>query len=243
MRFRRLAIVRAAARSGKAREATIPDFAHSLERIGVAYSASRLKGSGRIASYGRAVGVAEFIADVAWPVVVLVIALLYRATIVDLLGRARDVRAGPFGITLEQVLAESDRFDEPDRHRRAASAAGALESELTSLRDLPPSALVLAVYDVVEGAVRERVRPVVHPDELGKLEGARLLDMLRRHELVDENTLRAVKGVRVLRNLVAHGREPTAQEASDYIALADAVLYALNAPPRPQADAATWSTD
>jgi hypothetical protein len=47
--------------------------------------------------------------------------------------------------------------------------------------------------------------------------------------LVNEETVRAIEGLGVLRNLVAHGRagETTPERAADYLALVDAVMYTL----------------
>jgi hypothetical protein len=49
--------------------------------------------------------------------------------------------------------------------------------------------------------------------------------------LISEETFRAVGGLAVLRELAAHGHDDTisADRARDYLVLADAVLYALQA--------------
>lgn len=50
-----------------------------------------------------------------------------------------------------------------------------------------------------------------------------------QHGVVTEETLRAVEGLSVLRNLSAHARagDVTPGQTIDYLALADAVLYAI----------------
>lgn len=48
-------------------------------------------------------------------------------------------------------------------------------------------------------------------------------------DLVQPETVRAIEGIAVLRNLAAHGHEAELDEprALDYLALTDAVIYAL----------------
>ena len=57
--------------------------------------------------------------------------------------------------------------------------------------------------------------------------------MAHKYDLISDETLSAVEGLSVLRNLAVHGLggEIGAQRARDYLALADAVLYALRAKP------------
>ena len=60
-----------------------------------------------------------------------------------------------------------------------------------------------------------------------------LARLAHRHKLLSDETLKAVEGLSVLRNLAAHTVNDTigAERARDYLALADAVLYALRAKP------------
>ena len=81
--------------------------------------------------------------------------------------------------------------------------------------------------------------------DAGVLEGetragaVRLARIAAERELVTPETVRAIEGISVMRNLVAHrtadlhGRvDVTPEQARDYLALADAVLYAIRNPPR-----------
>jgi hypothetical protein len=65
--------------------------------------------------------------------------------------------------------------------------------------------------------------------ESGRLGGKALATLARRHELISDETLTAIEGLSVLRNIAAHS--PTdfgAARARDYLALADAVMYTLH---------------
>jgi hypothetical protein len=60
-----------------------------------------------------------------------------------------------------------------------------------------------------------------------------LARLAREHDLLSDETLAAIEGLSVLRNLAAHS--PTDgvgfDRAQDYLALADAVLYAMRPKP------------
>jgi hypothetical protein len=63
------------------------------------------------------------------------------------------------------------------------------------------------------------------PRRLGTRELARLA---RERSLISDETLAAIEGMSVLRNLVAHSRDDIGVDrALDYLALTDAVMYAL----------------
>lgn len=52
-----------------------------------------------------------------------------------------------------------------------------------------------------------------------------------RAGVISDETLEAIRGMALLRNLAAHGRaeDLTPERALDFVSLAEAVLYALNA--------------
>ena len=59
-----------------------------------------------------------------------------------------------------------------------------------------------------------------------------LARLAQEHGLISDETLAAIEGMSVLRNLVAHVRgDIGVDRARDYIALTDAVLYALRSKP------------
>ena len=65
------------------------------------------------------------------------------------------------------------------------------------------------------------------------MSGTALARQASSQKLISDETLSAIRGLAVLRNLAAHSPtdEIAADRARDYLALADAVLYALRASP------------
>ena len=64
------------------------------------------------------------------------------------------------------------------------------------------------------------------------MSGRALARLARQHDLISDETLAAIEGLSVLRNLTAHvGGEIGVDRARDYLALADDVLYALRSKP------------
>lgn len=62
--------------------------------------------------------------------------------------------------------------------------------------------------------------------------GGALARMARQRDLISDETLAAIEGLSVLRDLTVHvGSEISVDRARDFLALADAVLYALRAKP------------
>jgi hypothetical protein len=65
---------------------------------------------------------------------------------------------------------------------------------------------------------------------LGGLGG--LVALARRQGLVDARTVTALEGLVVMRNLAVHGRDVTAEQAQEFVALANDAMYSLGVVPK-----------
>jgi hypothetical protein len=182
--------------------------------------------------------VASLVHSLAWPAGVVIVVTVLRRPIGAALGRGvRRVRAGPVEVEFDQELAEVR--EELQRSPELAAAdvptlgGGSLPEELARLAEVSPRAAVLEAYARIEARLIE----MLYPEGLESPRGASgrsLAHLAHRNGLISDETLSAVEGLSVLRNLAAHS--PTTDtigvdRARDYLALADAVLYALRAKP------------
>jgi hypothetical protein len=178
---------------------------------------------------------ASVLHSLAWPAAAVVIAVMLRKPITAVLNRGvRRLRAGPVEVEFDQGLAEVDaevrRIPELTEPAGAPQRGGSLADELATAAEVSPEAAVVAAFsrierrlaEILDGAAVSRDRVV----------SARALARLaREHDLINDETLAAVDGLAVLRNLAAHpsstGATIGADRARDFLVLADAVLYAL----------------
>ena len=190
-----------------------------------------------------AVSVLEFIASLAsavgWPLAAVVIVLVLRRPIARMLTERppKRVKAGPFEAEWDQALAQAETeiqglpsAPEPE----VAAAGGTLRDELESEAKNVPVVAVLEAFARVEQELRKivaEVSPEVSPERAARMSAVGLARSAARAELITPDTVLAVEGVAVLRNLAAHGgaREITTEQALEYLDLADAVLFALRA--------------
>jgi DNA-binding XRE family transcriptional regulator len=106
--------------------------------------------------------------------------------------------------------------------------SGAPADDLTGLAQRVPAAAIVEAYMRIEEDLREALKLV---DEApGKAEDGSAL-ALRSFErgLVTAETLNAVEGAAVMRNLTVHGppREVSVKQAEEFVAIANAVRYAI----------------
>jgi hypothetical protein len=104
--------------------------------------------------------------------------------------------------------------------------------EIAAMRTASPRAAVLEAFARVEGRLGELLEG--SPDTPARYQGARHMARLaHEQDLISDETLAAVEGLAVLRNLAAHSPrdEIGIDRARDYLALADAVLFALRSKP------------
>lgn len=180
--------------------------------------------------------IAEIVRALAWPVAVVVLVLLLRESLTKVLSRPglRQLKAGPSGVEAvwEETLTEAKvelqsltaggietQLQEPARDARLADLEAIVEDQ--------PRAAIMEAFTRVEVALRERLHGVA--GETPSREGARgLVRRVAEADAISEETVRALDGLIVLRNLAAHGGgEVTPERAVQYLALADSILYVL----------------
>ena len=184
----------------------------------------------------------EFVAEItkalAWPLAAVVVAVLFRKQLRQLLsvGPARRVKAGPVEIEWDRTVAEAQvELDQPGVPPAIpASMAGPVSVELVEVAERSPTAAVMEAHAVIERELRLLLTANGVADSEQRAGASGLARLGVQHGIVNEETVKAVEGLSVLRNLAAHGRagDVTTERAIDYLALADAVLYAVRNKPQ-----------
>lgn len=174
----------------------------------------------------------EFIAALAealgWPLTVLVLAMVFRSALADLFSRQiKRMRAGPVEVEWERVLSETEvELDQPGVPSPIRGVVGdGLSAELAQLAEDSPAEAVFRAYRRLEEDLRHTLGSRLDPSERVGAPG--LARRARAEGLIVEETVRAVEGVSVLRNLSAHTEQVSPRHAKDYLALIDAVRFAL----------------
>lgn len=185
--------------------------------------------------------VAEFISSVAWPVTVLVVALLFRRPIIDALGSSRGaLSAGPFRLEWQRRAAEIEA-DLGQPTSIAEGKIGGAAGRLEEIAAVSPIGAVVESFSQVEKALRTAL------DERG-IEGPRqnwsvrrLAEVAQEQGVITPETKDAIDGLSVMRNLAAHGGEEdiSPDRAREFLALSHGILYAIqmNSKPKPSGSA------
>lgn len=181
--------------------------------------------------------VASLVQSAVWPVAVVVLVILMRKPLGEALShRLRRLKAGP-------VEAEFDReaIEVREEVRRIPEVAAAeprqepvsLAEELVPLADISPRAAVLEAFARIEKRLEDLLETagIPHPQR----SGLALARLASSHNLISSETRAAVEGLSTLRNLAAHSPRGDigVDRARDYVAMADAVLYAIRDKPEP----------
>jgi len=179
--------------------------------------------------------VASLVQSLAWPAGVMAVVIVLRKPIGVALGRGvRRVKAGPVEVEFDQLQAEVR--EELARSLELAEAqvpalTASLREELARLAEASPQAAVMAAYQRIEARLAEMLASAGVPPS-SAMGGRALARLARKHDLISDETLAAIEGLSVLRDLTAHvGGDISADRARDYLTLADAVLYALRSKP------------
>jgi hypothetical protein len=107
-------------------------------------------------------------------------------------------------------------------------AHGSLTEKFANMAVMSPSGAVVMAWIEVEKLLSEKMAAAGLREV--RLSGARMAQAAREAGLISPETAEAVRGLATLRNLAAHGRadDLDSRQALDFLALADAVVFALN---------------
>jgi len=180
--------------------------------------------------------VATVLAAWALPLAIVIAAVLFRREVRGLLGRPlRRMKA--WGLEAEwdeqagETAREAVRAAAPAQAAVSIAPTGSPASLLERFGDMAakePAAAIMAAFREVEKVIRQTLT------DLGYAETDRTplrahIGSLTAEGIITPQTAEAIRGLQVLRNLVSH--RPTEAEtpgrAMDYLAMADATLFAL----------------
>lgn len=184
--------------------------------------------------------VLEFIAAMAkalaWPAAAVIVAVVFRSQLRGLLSQpVRRFKVGPIEAEWDRTVAEAQvELDQPGVPTPSLPPTGPVSTELAEVAERSPTAAVMEAHATIERELRQLLVDSGVPDNELRAGAAGLARLGVERSVVTKETLSAVEGISVLRNLAAHGRagEITSERAVDYLALADAVLYAIRNKPR-----------
>lgn len=176
--------------------------------------------------------IASLVASLAWPVSFLVVALVLRKHLPELLRALKKVKVSGLELELERT-----RVDVQEALSAHEVPVGETGHELPRMDSQhvggDPTTAILSSYASLEDDLRRRLHEagIDAPDHSS---ATQLAAIGAREGLFAESAVEAVKGVSVMRNLVAHGRADrvSSQEATEYAALVEATLFTLRTPPR-----------
>ncbi|HTT95477.1 MAG TPA: hypothetical protein VMF55_12445 [Solirubrobacterales bacterium] len=173
---------------------------------------------------------AEFISAIAWPLTVLVIALVFRRPLSDALRSASGaLSAGPFRLEWEK-RAEAVEADLGRAPSISKGEIGGASGRLDEIADTSPTGAIVEAF----GQIELSLRSVLEADGADGLDRPwsvqRLGTVANQRGLITPETLDAIEGLSVMRNLAAHGgqKDLSPQRAREFVALSQGVLYAIS---------------
>jgi hypothetical protein len=171
----------------------------------------------------------------AWPLVVVVLAILFRPQLQRLLSvPMQRLKAGPFEVVFDHKLAETEARIAP-ASPPLPLATPSVREELTSVALESPGLAVLEGHERIYRRLLELVGPgaaIPIPGPLPRT-GLAIAKVATDRGLILPETAQAIEELTELRNLVAHGGLDaiTADGALRYLGLVDRVLYLMSTPP------------
>lgn len=173
---------------------------------------------------------AEFISSIAWPLTILIIALLFRKPLTEALRSATGkLSAGPFSLEWRRQ-AEAIEADLGRPPSISKGEIGGAASRLDEIAEVSPTGAIVEAFGQIETALRDPleehgVKSRDRPWSVG-----RLAELAREKQLITSQTKDAIDGLSVMRNLAAHGGQEdlSPQRAHEFVALSQGVLYAIS---------------
>lgn len=176
--------------------------------------------------------VTDLVSAIAWPMTTVAALVFLRRPLQRWMHeRPSRIKAGPVELQWDSVISKVQAdLDQPGVPDPAAltSSAEAEDRDLYLLARANPPLAILKASRQVEAELRRRLSATgVEVPQQGL--GALAL-LANQHGLINEATQKSVAGLVVLRNLAVHApQRVSAEEAMEFVALAEATHYAITA--------------
>lgn len=180
----------------------------------------------------------KVIEALAWPLVALVLGLVFRKKLGDLLPAIRRLKAGPleaeFELAAKQIRAsateassQTETATSGDSEVKREDGANAVVARLLNARN-DPSGMILEAWAKVDGELfrlGHQMGDIVDP----LTSTAKVYESVMSSKVLPEETTRLILQLRDLRNKVAHVKVvPTPDAAQDYVLAVDRVVKLIH---------------
>jgi hypothetical protein len=171
--------------------------------------------------------IATLVQALAWPVGAVVVAVIFREALRKILNRElKKLKAGPVELEWSEKIEEAQEQIKQEVGGDQA-AIQTMPLRLRELAKISPDDAVVASFREIESTLRGLV------DGTDSDPTQPIMELVRNAVevgAISRTTSEAIHQLRRLRNLAAHAHTDISySEALEYIAIADAVMYALDA--------------
>ena len=172
--------------------------------------------------------VAALVSSLAWPVAVVIVAVVFRRPIGEMIGRLEHVKAPMFEGWAKVATETRAALATTPTGTIKVEVKGSLSEKFADLAMTSPTGAVVIAWIEVEKLLTAKMVAAGLPEM--KVSGVRLADAALQAGLVSRETSEAIRGLATLRNLAAHGRSDNMDRdrALDFLALADGVMFAID---------------
>ena len=185
--------------------------------------------------------VSSLVESLAWPLVVVILALIFRTPLAELLSTLKRVRYRDteidFSGELQKLGGEAKTAglqipEEPSESNIGRTTADSLESATHLVSEFPGPAIGVA-WLAVEYELAQAVKRAAIPTSPSRKSALPNIDTLQKHGYLNTDTASVLHRMRRLRNAVVHATPApasvSADEAREFIRLAGAVTAKLKA--------------
>ena len=179
--------------------------------------------------------VSKLVDSLAWPLVALILGLVFRKKVLELITTIRKLKAGPveaeFEIETKQIRATATAALQqveitqatPQSPGRLEEPRGEVFAKLLNARN-DPTGQIIEGWSTVDGELfrlGKQLGFIVDPLE----STTKVYQAVMASDVLPEQTRRLVRELRDLRNKVAHGKvQATTEAAQDYLVAVDRVV-------------------
>ena len=154
--------------------------------------------------------ISEIVSHLAWPVTVLILAILLRKRLGDLLSSITRLKFRDLEMDFKRLAESAELLPEPEAPRQSMSEPNltfftSFEKQVMDVATHAPSAAILLAWTGVETAMASAVsRMSISPDPPSMRSSGHTLDCLRRFAGLPNEVGNLIDKMRILRNKVAH---------------------------------------
>jgi hypothetical protein len=179
--------------------------------------------------------ISQLISSLAWPVMIIIIALVFKKPLLGLIEKVKNINVGNFAAEFQQKLDDISTIPTLPAQKKSDQIKLSFNQEIEEIAKISPEAAISLAWSKIEYAIKEKEKElrIFAIENEFSFSVIRIIELMQKQGKIDEKESKAIITMYQLRNSVIHNIGSNEIKinkdiASNYGNNAESIIYYIN---------------